>query len=83
MVDVFEVPQWQTRFQGVSIDTAISTLDRERAEFYREHPTAMRCVYHRRQQVLDNARCPWGYSWYRVGPDGRLELWRTNWDSSG
>ena len=26
---------------------------------------------------------PWAHSWYRVGADGRLDLWRYNWDSSG
>jgi hypothetical protein len=33
--------------------------------------------------VPAGARCPWGHSWYRENEDGVLELWRSNWDSSG
>jgi hypothetical protein len=33
--------------------------------------------------VPAGARCPWGHSWYRENAAGALELWRSNWDSSG
>jgi hypothetical protein len=35
------------------------------------------------REVDADARCPWGYSWFRVDVDGTVELWRSNWDSSG
>jgi hypothetical protein len=33
--------------------------------------------------VTERDRCPWGYTWFVEGPDGTLQQWRANWDSSG
>jgi hypothetical protein len=35
------------------------------------------------KDVTERDRCPWGYTWFADGPDGTLEQWRANWDSSG
>ena len=34
------------------------------------------------REVAENARPPWGTSWFREGEDGTLVFWKENWDTS-
>ena len=54
----------------VSLDAAVGPVSHPQPHYYE-------------REVTERDRCPWGRTWFVVGPDGTYEQWRANWDSSG
>lgn len=82
-VRVFEVRQ-EYDVEGLTVAEASADLDQRHADFVALYkPSHPQGPGYWVRDVAASARCPWGYTWFTTGQDGRLAQYQAHWDSSG